>query len=89
MILNAGNDRLLWKVFLARLKGPPWLGSTNFHGDLSTRSASCGLHLFPSTYAQFDRREILVLCKPVRPEKFQFLEKGQNRNFDYKKCNFG
>ena len=25
----------------------------------------------------------------VRPEKFQFLEKGQNRNFDYKKCNFG
>ena len=24
----------------------------------------------------------------VRPEKFQFLEKGQNRNFDYKKCNF-
>ena len=21
---------------------------------------------------------------PVRPEKFQFLEKGQNRNFDYK-----
>ena len=20
----------------------------------------------------------------VRPEKFQFLEKGQNRNFDYK-----
>ena len=22
--------------------------------------------------------------KFVRPEKFQFLEKGQNRNFDYK-----
>ena len=22
--------------------------------------------------------------KIVRPEKFQFLEKGQNRNFDYK-----
>ena len=22
--------------------------------------------------------------KCVRPEKFQFLEKGQNRNFDYK-----
>ena len=21
---------------------------------------------------------------PVRPEKFQFLEKGQNRNFGYK-----
>ena len=25
----------------------------------------------------------------VRPEKFQFLEKGQNRNFDYKIVNFG
>ena len=30
-------------------------------------------------------------CKTrdVRPEKFQFLEKGQNRNFDYKVVNFG
>ena len=25
----------------------------------------------------------------VRPEKFQFLEKWQNRNFDYKIVNFG
>ena len=25
----------------------------------------------------------------VRPEKFQFLEKRQNRNFGYKNCNFG
>ena len=25
----------------------------------------------------------------VRPEKFQFLEKGQNSNFDYKIINFG
>ena len=25
---------------------------------------------------------ILISC--VRPEKFQFLEKGQNRNFGYK-----
>ena len=25
----------------------------------------------------------------VRPEKFQFLEKEQNRNFDYKFVNFG
>ena len=25
-----------------------------------------------------------VLVEGVRPEKFQFLEKGQNRNFDYK-----
>ena len=23
-------------------------------------------------------------CEDVRPEKFQFLEKGQNRNFGYK-----
>ena len=29
---------------------------------------------------------ILLTCGPgvVRPEKFQFLEKWQNRNFDYK-----
>ena len=26
----------------------------------------------------------LTLSHPVRPEKFQFLEKGQNHNFDYK-----
>ena len=26
---------------------------------------------------------------PVGPEKFQFLEKWQNRNFDYKVVNFG
>ena len=64
MILNAGDDCLLCKVFLASLKGLPWLGSTNSHRDLSTRSLSYGLHLFPSTCAQFDRRETLVLCKP-------------------------
>ena len=28
--------------------------------------------------------ENLVCGFSVRPEKFQFLEKGQNRNFDYK-----
>ena len=27
---------------------------------------------------------ILVATPSVRPEKFQFLEKWQNRNFDYK-----
>ena len=27
--------------------------------------------------------------RPVRPEKFQFLENGQNRNFGYKIVNFG
>ena len=25
-----------------------------------------------------------LYLKSVRPEKFQFLERGQNRNFDYK-----
>ena len=64
MILNAGDDRLLCKVFPANLKGLPWLGSTNSHGDQSTRSASCGLHVFPSTYAQLDKREKSVLYKP-------------------------
>ena len=64
MILNAGDDRLLCKVFPASLKGPPWLGSTNFRGDLSTRSVSCGQHLFPNTCARFDRRETSAPCKP-------------------------
>ena len=31
----------------------------------------------------------LVAKKNVRPEKFPFLEKGKNRNFDYKIVNFG
>ena len=59
MILNAGNDCLLFPGQLEKE-----LGSTNSHGDLSTRSASCGLHFFPSTCAQFDIREISVLYKP-------------------------
>ena len=46
------------------LRGPPWLGSINSQGDLSTRSTSCGLHLFPNTCAQLDIREISVLYKP-------------------------
>ena len=45
-------------------RGPPWLGSTNSHGDLSTLSGSCGLHLFPNACAQFNSREISVLYKP-------------------------
>ena len=32
---------------------------------------------------------IIHFITSVRPEKFQFLEKGQNRNFDYKIVNFG
>ena len=64
MILNAGNDRLLCKVFSASLKGPALACSKNSHRDLSTRLASCGLHLFPSTCAQFDKREISILYKP-------------------------
>ena len=31
----------------------------------------------------------LVRGGGVSPEKFQFMEKGQNLNFDYKNCNFG
>ena len=61
MILNAENDRLLCKVFPPSLKGPvlAWFHSL----------ASCGLHLFPSTFAQFDKREILVLYKPSSSER--------------------
>ena len=64
MMLNAGDDCLLCKVFSASLKGPTLLGSIKSHGDLSTRLVSYGLHLFPSTCTQFDRRETSVLCKP-------------------------
>ena len=64
IILNAGYDNILCKVFPTSLKGLPWLGSTNSHGNLSTRLASCGLHLFPSICAQFDKREISVICQP-------------------------
>ena len=45
----------------------------------------------------FNSREINNACLSelkhlsgfVRPEQFQFLEKWQNRNFDYKIVNFG
>ena len=47
MILNAGDDRLLCKVFPASLKGPALAWFHKSHGDLSTCSVSCGLHLFP------------------------------------------
>ena len=30
-----------------------------------------------------------IVVISVRPEKFQFMEKGQNRNFGYKIVNFG
>ena len=53
MILNAGDDRLQCKVYSTSLKGPPWPGSTNSRGDLSTHSVSCRLHLFPTTCAPF------------------------------------
>ena len=35
----------------------------------------CKLHMHVSD---------LIVLRNVRPEKFQFLEKGQNRNFGYK-----
>ena len=50
----------------------------------------CTLHMHVS---DCDRLEFLdeIPFKEgsVRPEKFQFLKKGQNRNFDYKIVNFG
>ena len=52
VILNAGNDRLLCKVFLASLKG-----SINSF-------SSCGPHSFPSTYVQSGKRETSVHYKP-------------------------
>ena len=30
---------------------------------------------------------VMIKNNTVRPEKFQFLKKGQNRNFDYKIVN--
>ena len=64
MILNAGNDRLLCKVFPASLKGPTWPGSTKSQGDPSTHSMSYGPHSFPSTYVQSGKRETSVHYKP-------------------------
>ena len=64
MILNAGDDRLLCKVFLAILKGPalawfhklPWRFINSF-SELWAAFVS-------SICAQFDKRETLALCKP-------------------------
>ena len=69
MILNAGDDRLLCIVLLASLKGPSLAWFHNSREDLSTRSVSCGRHLFPSICAQFDRRETSVLYKPSSSKK--------------------
>ena len=69
MILNAGNDHLICKVFPARLKGPTLAWFHKLPGDLSTRSSSCGLHLFLNTCVQFDKREISALCKPSLSER--------------------
>ena len=67
MILNAGDDHLLCKVFPTSLKGPSLAWFHN--GDLSTRSVSCGRRSFPSTRAQFDIRETSVLYKPFSSGK--------------------
>ena len=42
-----------------------------------------GDHNFAELYV-LHRVWRLLGCVDVRPEKFQFLEKRQNRNFDYK-----
>ena len=64
MILSAGEDRLLCKVFLASLKG---LALAWFHklprGSINS-FLSCGLRLFLSTYVRSDKRETLVHYRP-------------------------
>ena len=42
--------------------------------------APYGKYLLVSSRPQYS----MVVTMTVRPEKFQFLEKGQNRNFGYK-----
>ena len=64
MILNAGDDRLLCKVFPTSLKGPtlawfhklPWRSINSFNQLWAT--------FVPSTCAQFERRETSVPYKP-------------------------
>ena len=64
MIHNVGNDRLLCEVFSASLKGPalawfhklPWRSINSF--------SELWVALVSHTRAQFDGREISVLCKP-------------------------
>ena len=64
MILNAGDDCLLCKVFPTSLKGP----SLAWFHKLLQRSINSFSELLvafvPSTCAQFNRRETSVLCKP-------------------------
>ena len=69
MILNAVDDRLLCKVFLASLKGPAlaWFHKLLWR-SINTFSELWG-HLFPNICARFDRREISVLYKPSSNEK--------------------
>ena len=63
MILNAGDDYLLCKVFSASLKGPV-LALFHKLPRIFINMFSCGRHLFPSICARFDRRETSILYKP-------------------------
>ena len=45
------------------------------------------LHMHVSDCDCPEFRDEITFKEGVRPEKFQFLEKGQNRNFDYKIVN--
>ena len=51
----------------------------------------CTLHVHVSDCNCFEFQDEIPFKggENVRPEKFQFLENGQNRNFDYKIVNFG
>ena len=46
-------------------------------------------HLPLMEFAYNNSYQASIDMAPVRLEKFQFLEKGKNRNFDYKIVNFG
>ena len=64
MILNAGNDHLLQSV-PSQLEGArSGLVPQTPTGIYQLVQRNCELHLFPSTCAQFGRREISILCKP-------------------------
>ena len=58
---------------------PPELAKLHnvFHMSMLRRYRSDESHILPV-------QDVQVQADFVRPEKFQFLEKWQNRNFDYK-----
>ena len=64
MILNAGNDRLLCKVFPTSLKGPALAWFHKFPKRSLNSFANCGLHLSLSICALFGRKETSARSNP-------------------------